>query len=85
MVFKLKPRNDIFFTYFDQLSDAILDAANFLLQFIEQPGENPSQKLEAINQVEERGDRILSEVMAEINSSFVTPSSTILHVKFCSN
>ena len=42
MVFKLKPRNDIFY-YFDQLSDAILDAANFLLQFIEQPGENPSQ------------------------------------------
>lgn len=73
MVFKLKPRNDLFFSYFDQLADAILEAADLLLQFIEQPGGDPSQNLESINQVEERGDRILSEVMAQINSSFVTP------------
>lgn len=73
MVFKLKPRNDLFFTYFEQLADAIVDAADLLLQFIEQPGEDSSQKLESINQVEERGDNILSEVMVQINSSFVTP------------
>ncbi len=73
MVFKLKPRNDLFFTYFDQLADAISEAANLLLQFIEKPGKDSSQNLEAINQVEERGDHILSEVMVQINSSFVTP------------
>jgi predicted phosphate transport protein (TIGR00153 family) len=72
VVFKLKPRNDLFFAYFDQLADAIVDAASLLLQFIEQPGDS-SQKLESINRVEERGDNLLSEVMVQINSSFVTP------------
>lgn len=73
MVFKLKPRNDLFFTYFEQLADAIAEAASLLKEFIEQPGDDSAQKLESINQVEERGDNILSEVMSQINSSFVTP------------
>lgn len=73
MVFKLKPRNDQFFVYFEQLADAIAEAAGLLKQFIEQPSSDAARNLELINQVEERGDNILLEVMSQINSSFVTP------------
>lgn len=72
MVFKLKPRDDKFFDYFEQLSEAICEASNILKVFFEKQSD-PAGNLELINEVEDRGDRILSTVMKQINSSFVTP------------
>lgn len=72
MVFKLKPRDDKFFAYFEQLAEAIGEAAHILKEFVKNPND-PLQNLELINQVEERGDSIFSSVMAQINGSFVTP------------
>ncbi|MDD3889913.1 MAG: DUF47 family protein [Syntrophomonadaceae bacterium] len=72
MVFKLKPRDDKFFDYFEELADAIYEASVILKKFFEKQS-NPSSNLDLINEVEERGDQILSTVMSQINSSFVTP------------
>lgn len=72
MVFKLKPRDDKFFDYFDELADAIYEASVILKDFFEKQSD-PSSNLELINEVEERGDQVLSTVMSQINSSFVTP------------
>lgn len=72
MGFRLKPRDEKFFTYFNQLSESILEASQILKQFFENPQE-PSDTLDMIKEVEERGDQVLSVVMNEINSSFVTP------------
>ena len=72
MGLRLKPRDDKFFNYFNQLSDAILEATEILKRFFENPQE-PTETLDMIKEVEERGDQILSTVMTKINSSFVTP------------
>lgn len=72
MSFRLKPRDDRFFKYFDDLAEAISEATLILKGFIENQN-NPAEHLDKINKVEERGDSILSEVMRRINSSFVTP------------
>lgn len=72
MFFKLKPRNDMFFDYFNQLADGILEASIILKNYIENPIDS-EPNLEPMNAVEERGDQILAEVMSQINSSFITP------------
>jgi predicted phosphate transport protein (TIGR00153 family) len=70
--FRLKPRDEKFFDFFNQLSESILEATEILKLFFENP-QDPSQTLDMIKEVEERGDQILSTVMNQINSSFVTP------------
>lgn len=72
MGFRLKPRDEKFFDFFNQLSESILEATEILKLFFENP-QDPSQTLDMIKEVEERGDQILSTVMNQINSSFVTP------------
>ncbi len=72
MSFRLKPRDDRFFKYFDDLAEAISEAALILKGFIENQTD-PAVNLENINKVEEQGDIILSEVMNRINNSFITP------------
>lgn len=72
MGFRLKPREEKFFHYFDQLSSSILEAAEILKCFFENP-QDPAKTLNMIKEVEERGDHILATVMSHINSSFVTP------------
>ncbi|MDD3898201.1 MAG: DUF47 family protein [Syntrophomonadaceae bacterium] len=72
MSFRLKPRDDRFFKYFNDLADAICEASLILKSFVENRSD-PSTNLDKINEVEERGDRILSEVMKRINNSFITP------------
>jgi len=70
--FRLKPRDDRFFKYFNDLADAICEASLILKSFVENRSD-PTTNLDKINEVEERGDLILSEVMKRINNSFITP------------
>ncbi len=72
MSFRLKPRDDKFFKYFNDLADAICEASLILKSFVENRSDSTTN-LDKINEVEERGDRILSEVMKRINNSFITP------------
>jgi len=70
--FRLKPRDDRFFKYFNDLADAICEASQILKSFVEKRSD-PATNLDKINEVEERGDLILSEIMKRINNSFITP------------
>jgi len=70
--FRLKPRDDKFFKYFNDLADAICEASQILKSFVEKRSD-PATNLDKINEVEERGDLILSEIMKRINNSFITP------------
>jgi uncharacterized protein Yka (UPF0111/DUF47 family) len=72
VVFKLKPRDEKFFAYFEQLSDTVYDAAVLLREFFENSKIEESY-LDRLYKMEERGDRILAEVMDQINNSFITP------------
>lgn len=72
MVFKLKPRDERFFGYFEDLAEAICTASSTLEKFSRNPVD-PEGNLEMLTRIEEQGDEILSEVMKKINNSFVTP------------
>lgn len=72
MVFKLKPRDERFFKYFDEIADAICEAASLLRDYLENQ-KDPAVNLELINKVEREGNKTLSQVMKQINSSFITP------------
>lgn len=72
MVFRLKPREEKFFYCFNELADSICEASGILKSYFEQPMD-PTQKLELLTEVEEKGDRVLARVMQQINSSFITP------------
>ena len=68
----IKPREDKFFVCFNQLADCILEGTKLLTAFFEVYDE-PEKNLELINQVEDRGDQLLSQVIEQISSSFITP------------
>ncbi|MDD3852688.1 MAG: DUF47 family protein [Syntrophomonadaceae bacterium] len=72
MGIRLKPRDDKFFYYFNQLADAILEATEIMKLFFQDSSE-PFKKLDKIKTVEVHGDQILASVMNRINNSFVTP------------
>ena len=72
MAIKLKPREDKFFSYFEEIADAISEAADILKDFL-QHQTDPVDNLVLISAVEERGNETMSKVMDQINNSFVTP------------
>ena len=72
MVFKIKPREDKFFVFFEELADALCEAADILQDF-SRTAAKAEHKLELLTEMEEKGDQILSQVMKEINSSFIAP------------
>lgn len=72
MVIKLKPREERFFSYFDEIAEAISEAADILKDYLEHQSD-PVSNLEMISAVEERGNQTMAKVMEQINNSFVTP------------
>ncbi|WP_054692047.1 DUF47 domain-containing protein [Syntrophomonas palmitatica] len=72
MVFRLKPRDERFFVYFEQLAEAIYEASMILKGFLENQSDAASN-LEKINKVEDRGDEVVAHVMERINASLITP------------
>lgn len=72
MVFKLKPQEGKFFTYFEESSEAICEAAQILKRYLAEKTD-PVYNLNLLTVVEERGDEILADVIRLINSTFITP------------
>lgn len=72
MGFKFKPQDDRFFDYFEEAAAAICEATQILKGYFTDRSDK-NANLERINAVEHRGDRIFTEVMEQINHSFVTP------------
>lgn len=72
MVFRLKPQDDRFFSYFEQSAEAICEAAHILKAFFDNNGD-ATANLDRINEVEHRGDQIFINTMEQINNSFITP------------
>lgn len=72
MSIKLKPKDERFFTYFEDSAEAICEAAHILKAFFEDRGD-PAMNLDRINEVEHHGDRIFLKTIERINNSFITP------------
>lgn len=72
MGIKLKPKDERFFDYFEDSSEAICEAAHILKAFFQDRGD-AAMNLERINEVEHHGDRIFLKTIERINHSFITP------------
>ncbi|NLJ73250.1 MAG: DUF47 family protein [Syntrophomonadaceae bacterium] len=72
MLFRLKPREEKFFAYFNNLAFALCDASKILKNYFEKQ-EMANDYLQQLITIEEQGDAVLRTVMSQINSSFITP------------
>ncbi|MEK7402690.1 MAG: DUF47 family protein [Gemmatimonadota bacterium] len=69
---RLIPRDQEFFSLFNELSTHLVEAAKLLNELFAQP-EKTADKVKAIKVVEHRADQITLEIAARIDRSFVTP------------
>lgn len=72
MLGRLIPRDQEFFSLFNELATHLLEAARLLQEMFEQP-EHTAEKVKAIKAVEHRADQLALEIDARIDRSFVTP------------
>ena len=72
MLGRLIPRDQEFFTLFDQLATHLSTSAKLLRDLFDQPA-SIQEKVRAIKEVEHTADQLAHEINARIDRSFVTP------------
>src|SRR5262245_12403135 len=72
MLGRLIPRDQEFFSLFNELATHLLTASRLLNELFEQPAQL-AEKVKAIKEVEHRADQLTHEISARIDRSFVTP------------
>ena len=72
MLGRLIPRDQEFFTLFDELTGHLSSSARLLKELFDQP-RLLQEKVRAIKEVEHKADQLTHEINARINRSFVTP------------
>jgi uncharacterized protein Yka (UPF0111/DUF47 family) len=69
---RLIPRDQEFFTLFNQLATHLATASKLLKELFENPA-NLQDKIRAIKEVEHKADELTHDINARIDRSFVTP------------
>ena len=72
MLGRLIPRDQEFFTLFDQLATHLLNASRLLRELFENPGRLEEQ-IRAIKEVEHKADQLTHQINQRIDQSFITP------------
>ncbi len=72
MLGRLIPRDQEFFSLFNELATHLLEASRLLNEMFERP-ELMAEKVKAIKGVEHRADQLTLEISTRIDNSFVTP------------
>jgi predicted phosphate transport protein (TIGR00153 family) len=72
MLGRLIPRDQEFFTLFDELATHLATAAKQLRELLDQPSRLQEQ-IRAIKEVEHKADQLTHEINARIDRSFITP------------
>ena len=72
MLGRLIPRDQEFFTLFDQLATHLLNASRLLRELFDNPGRLEEQ-IRAIKEVEHRADQLTHQINQRIDQSFITP------------
>ena len=72
MLGRLIPRDQEFFTLFDELATHLLNAARLLKDLFDQPA-TLQEKIRAIKEVEHKADQLTYDINRRIDRSFVTP------------
>ena len=72
MRLRILPKRDEFFDFFEEISRNIVKAAE-LLKGLVYHFDTLKEKVEDIKEVEHEGDRITHRILADLNTSFITP------------
>jgi hypothetical protein len=72
MLGRLIPRDQEFFSLFNELATHLLTAARLLRELFEQPA-HVQDRIRAIKEVEHKADQLTHEINTRIDRSFVTP------------
>lgn len=72
MLGRLIPRDQEFFTLFDQLATHLLNASRLLRELFDNPARLEEQ-IRAIKEVEHKADQLTHQINTRIDQSFITP------------
>jgi uncharacterized protein len=68
----LAPKEDGFFTIFDQLADCAVEGAQVFVDMLDHYGDAPA-KVRRLRDIEHRGDEITHRAIEMLHTSFITP------------
>jgi len=69
----LLPKDDRFFSFFEESSDNLIDAAEVLKKIAAAKPDERDQLVAKMKDLEHKGDSITHKIFAEMNGTFVTP------------
>ncbi len=69
----LMPKNDKFFSFFEQTADNLLESTQLLKLLPTTPQGDRKDLIKKIEDKEHRGDTITHDIMSELNGTFITP------------
>jgi uncharacterized protein Yka (UPF0111/DUF47 family) len=72
MLGRLIPRDQEFFTLFDQLATHLVNASRLLRELFDNPA-RLEQQIRAIKEVEHKADQLTHQINTRIDQSFITP------------
>ncbi|OIO84309.1 MAG: DUF47 domain-containing protein [Candidatus Aquicultor secundus] len=72
MKLNLIPKNEIYFALFNKASENLAEAATLLCESFRYP-EKAAEYSKAINDLEHKGDEIVTEISGQLEKTFVTP------------
>jgi len=72
-MFRLIPREEKFFEFFDKAANNILEGAKVLVQMTDERGADFQERWKRLEDLEHVGDKITHQIIRKLNRTFITP------------
>jgi predicted phosphate transport protein (TIGR00153 family) len=72
-MFRLIPREEKFFEFFDKAANNILEGAKVLVQMTDERGADFQERWKRLEELEHVGDKITHQIIRKLNRTFITP------------
>lgn len=72
-MFRLIPREEKFFEFFEKAANNILEGARVLVQMTEEGNANFQEQWKRLEELEHVGDKITHQIIRKLNRTFITP------------
>jgi len=72
-MFRLIPREEKFFEYFENAANNILEGARVLVQMTQEGSEHFQERWKQLEDLEHVGDKITHQIIRKLNRTFITP------------
>ena len=72
-MFRLIPREEKFFEFFEKAANNILEGAKVLVQMTDERGADLQERWKRLEDLEHVGDKITHQIIRKLNRTFITP------------